>query len=460
MTIKTDLDEAVAKAQAAAQILHDVANGAADSSVVTLSGSVPSVAKLIGDIEADFAAAGVVAAVAADRQGAEDAAAAAGLAQVAAEDARDVAVAAVAAIVDPLLAENNLSDLASAATARANLNVYSKSEVDALSSAGPLQSDIDALKTNLAMTLIRMIANAGSSYMGMVDGWADEFENTTGIGSLGTATYDTTGDYIHNPAPSSNVFAGVVPTCNVGIEAGSLSNTSNGVTNSSDFVQAAGAMAGNFRLRFDCGVGADHKPTKFRQWFDGTSQAPGNFNLYGSSTGAFSGEEFLIASGAYSNVSGWQEHTFSAPATGARVFEVRSTTSVNAGNPSNNPLVFEMELIVPSSAPNVTVTSIVKTADAIPERGRVTLVVDPQVAITYGADNSIRMSRDGGTTWVTGAMATEATNLDFPGSYTVDVVTASFDFTGTPAGTSMKLEWSTFNNKHQLLHAWYPEWRE
>jgi len=363
----------------------------------------------------------------------------------AARTALGLGSAATSAASSFLASSNNLSDLASAATARSNLDVYSKAEVDAAAS-GDFQSQIDTLKTNMALTVIRLIANAGSSYMGMVDGWADEFEDSTGIGSLGTATYDTTGDYIHNPGVYSQVTLSAGIISQSGMSEVSLSNLVDANTTNNAFATDSAGIGSHVTIDF--GLANDKALTKWVYYVNGAVTATWDIKYSDNGTSwttAYAG--LNCAGGAGAKTAEWSD------AGSHRYWRSEKTNGASGGQYHS-----ELQVFTSDASPNIIVTSITKTADAVPLQGRVTLVVDPQVTVTYGTDNRIRMSRDGGTTWVTGVMAVEASNLDFPGGYTVDVVTASFDFTGTPSGTSMVLEWSTFNNKHQLLHAWYPEW--
>lgn len=378
--------------------------------------------------------------------------------------------AATAAASSFLAADNNLSDIVDPSEARTNLDVYSKAEVDA-AAGGDFQSQIDTMKTNFALTVIRMIANAGSSYMGMVDGWADEFEDTSGIGSLGTATYDASGDYIHNPgqtqvAQDAGTALGNM-TYGGGLAAAFDGNTSQASTAASYTGGGVPVAAGY--IGKDWGPDNSKIITGFKIWgmtdfgyeaANGSSTFSMTVTLQGS-TDNFSASIVDLGSITFNDTASGtnlQEKLTGVTATTAyryhRLKVIRSDLS------SGYYGVSEVQFFEGGPGiSNVIVTSITKTAVTDPLQGRITLVVDPQVSITYGTDNRIRMSRDDGTTWVTGTMAVEASNLDFPGGYTVDVVTASFDFTGTPSGTSMQVEWSTFNNKHQLLHAWYPEWR-
>ncbi|MBR9970805.1 hypothetical protein [Magnetospirillum sulfuroxidans] len=382
---------------------------------------------------------------------------------------------------DALYADRALSNLTDAAAARASLGVSSAAQVDDAISG--VAAHIDALKTNLAMTILRMIANAGSSYMGMVAGWADEFENLTGITSLGGATYDAAGDCIHN--------SGTVTTASSSTEwsGGTGDWTFPGddleVSANDNFIYTVDDFAGDFAFSFT--YKTDESNISLVGVFASASKGSVNTN---ASTQSFAGwfwdrhsaNNFLannrtIGTGGTSDSSATSAFvnndvctfrrvgsTLSVERNGTTVYTFATTSSatlcafVSQANGSTGHFL-DVSWTVPGSPLNATVTSITRHADASPTQGRVTLVVDPQVAVTYGTDNRIRMSHDGGTTWVTGTMAVEAVNLDFPGGYTVDVVTAAFDFTGTPSGTSMQVEWSTFNNKHQLLHAWYPEWR-
>ena len=389
-------------------------------------------------------------------------------AQVAAEAARDESVIAVGGIkitnADTTAAKANDKIVVSGSLTKTVLNPGANEQLQlgfdmssTNSAISALSSQVDTLKTNLAMTIIRLIANAGSSYMGMVDGWADEFEDTAGIGALGTATYDATGDYIHNPG---GYTADVVPVM-----------TSN--TAPSGVVTTSPRQAGSGYECFDGSLDQDNNYTYLN-----TIPA---YIAYQATSAKVIQRYSILPQGAFRWPTSWQFqgsndgsnwttlHTVTneeyATWTGRRYYSFSNATAylhhrlyMTAGSHAPYIMITDFEMMEAIQPPNSTVASIIKTADASPSHGRVTLVVDPQVSVSYGTDNSIRMSRDGGTTWVTGTMTAEAVNLDFPGGYIVDVVTASFDFSGTPSGTDMQLEWATFNNKYQLLHAWYPEW--
>ncbi len=85
MTIEADLRAAVKRADTDSLLLHEIVHGDADTTVTTEGGTVKTVAKAIGDVEASVAAAGsTVTAGVADAEAARDDA----------EAARDAAQAA------------------------------------------------------------------------------------------------------------------------------------------------------------------------------------------------------------------------------------------------------------------------------------------------------------------------------------------------------------------------------
>ena len=90
MTIETDLRAAVKRADADSLLLHEIVHGDASETVTTEGGTVKTVAKAIGDVEASVAAAaGTVTDGVADAEAARDAAAA----------ARDAAQASVGGVL-------------------------------------------------------------------------------------------------------------------------------------------------------------------------------------------------------------------------------------------------------------------------------------------------------------------------------------------------------------------------
>ncbi|MFN4282441.1 MAG: hypothetical protein ACK4NA_07360 [Alphaproteobacteria bacterium] len=176
MSLQTDLQAAVDKAQAASGKLHDVVNGDAASTVATESGPVKTVAKAIADIEADIDAsraeldqkvadaAGSATAADTARTAAETARDAAELAQVGAETAEIAAVVAETGAVDARAAAEAARDAASASAsdAAASETASAASEINAASSAGAAASS-EASASASAYLATSKAAEAASS---------------------------------------------------------------------------------------------------------------------------------------------------------------------------------------------------------------------------------------------------------------------------------------------------------
>lgn len=320
------------------------------------------------------------------------------------------------------------------------------------------------LKINLPLTALHLLAHSGFSMAEVVNGWADTFEDESGVDTgSSTGVYVTAENAYGNWAYDSDFLSpSATVTSNIGTSTGSLSNLVDGSSGTywqGNVAMSAGSPSG-YWIKFDLGSGVTKRPAKIRILNVANSTRFQNWQLQGSNDDTFTTKETLYTgtSTAVGNTQVWEEHVFEPSETAYRYFRIVGLTGLVDDNQTNDPLYSEFEMMELTTTSDITLLSTAHTAESAPSTGRVTLVVDPQDTLTHGTDNRVRMSRDGGTTWVTGAIEVEATDISFPGGNTVDILTATFDFTGTPTGTEMKVEWSTLNNKAQLLRAWYPEW--
>jgi len=96
---------------------------------------------------------------------------------------------------------------------------------------------------------------------------------------------------------------------------------------------------------------------------------------------------------------------------------------------------------------NMTLQSIPFTAQAQPDTARVILFEEDVDSITLNTDLTAKVSRDGGTTFTTATLINE-------GEYEAgkNILTASLDISGQPAGTSMIYKLETANNKELKIH--------
>jgi hypothetical protein len=75
-----------------------------------------------------------------------------------------------------------------------------------------LPADISVKDTvahaNILLNAFRAAINGGLSVLNMVDGIVDELEDETGVTTSTNATYDSSGDYYHNPGGEEMISAG------------------------------------------------------------------------------------------------------------------------------------------------------------------------------------------------------------------------------------------------------------
>jgi len=146
MSMQTDLQAAVDKAQAASGKLHDVVNGDAASTVVTESGPVKTVAKAVADIEAD-----INASRAELDQKVLDTAASAGAASISATSAAGSSTAAAISAGTAVTSETNTATSANAAsTSETNAATSETNAAASASAAATSETNAGTSATNAA----------------------------------------------------------------------------------------------------------------------------------------------------------------------------------------------------------------------------------------------------------------------------------------------------------------------
>lgn len=304
------------------------------------------------------------------------------------------------------------------------------------------------LELNLAINTLRDQIDTGWSVLKMVDGVADEFEDTTGIGSS-DGTYDATGDYIHNPGGyGSNVLTGGTATGN-DEGGGAASNAFDGNTGT---IWSPSLNYAATWVRYQLGSAKTLTKYQFAMSTNSTVQARlQSVTLEGSNNGSS-----WTALDTWSNAGGWGI---------ALGWNTRSFTNSTAylyyrwtfnHSPDYYVPIAEMQGFETVSPANITVVSTATTAEAgtTGTEARIVLLHQPVSSVTLNTDVTVEVSRDNGTTWTTGTLANE-------GAFdaTTNVLTAVPAISAQPAGTSMKWRYKTLNNKEQRLHGVWLQWR-
>jgi hypothetical protein len=102
----------------------------------------------------------------------------------------------------------------------------------------------------------------------------------------------------------------------------------------------------------------------------------------------------------------------------------------------------------------MTVTSVVTTAQAVPNDVRVIALWQPSASYSLNTDCTFEVSRNGGTSWTQASLVYEG-EYDSGG---IKVISAYVSVASQPSGTAMQWRFKTLNNKEQKLHAVYLQW--
>lgn len=366
-----------------------------------------------------------------------------------AKTARDEAVAAASSVSNPLDKTQNLADLTDKAVARTNLG--------ALSTA-----DLASIESQIGLIALRQVIDAGWSVTNYIDGFADEFNDETGIDGAASSNqiYDAAGDYYHNTVAVSDQTSGQTFTASSSAQAVSRAFDDNSGTcwtsNADDtaWVQVQFAAAKDIReLRISSGSDG----------FGGVSASnararhPRGFTLKASNTGVFGGEEVTLLTvaetGAYWNTGADETKTWNfSNGTAYTHYRITMTDKQDAFGATYEYLLAEVEMMEAGTPANMVVASNAITAAANPSSSRLVVLHEPVDAVTLNTDFTAEMSDDGGTTWASGTLSDEGV---FSGN--TKILTASFDLSGT-TGTAIKYRLTTANNKGQKVHGVWGQW--
>jgi len=386
-----------------------------------------------------------------------------------------------------MLAANNLSDVANAATAFGNIKqaasegasgvaeIATQAEVNTgtddarfvtpLKMETRVQALLSALdgadswaRNNLMLNwLADEIAHTVA--MGtMQDGAHDAFESDT-IGTASTnETYDAAGDYYHNPGTGATSYANsggqgnrtasITVTSSQTPHVGTWSNLVNGSsaadgTNSVDPTTAGSneTAANGSYIRFDFGSGNKKVISEATITING-SQNWGDWKWQGSDNAS----SWTDVSSSFTWSGTTHVSTLNTSGAGYRYYQM---VVVASGLWWNNWIgEFDFKIAAWASPADMTLISNAATAQAAPTDARIVILHDPVDSVTPNTDVKAYASRDGGTSWTQITLANEGA---WDANYTILIGTA--DISGQPSGTSVKWKITTHNNKEQRVKA-------
>jgi hypothetical protein len=352
-------------------------------------------------------------------------------------------------------AANNLSDLANAASARANLGLGTAATQSSGSFAAASHTHIMADLTDyagasdltardqIALTNLRLELMTGVSTGALYQGYQWELASDEWGSS-------STGETYQSNTVASNLFT----------------NGANVSADRQDFGAASNAIDGNAGTQWGTDGGC---PPNVHWWSytftsaqainkirmqTGTSywqQAPGTWTLDGSSDGTNWSTVYSVSADNFSSVGQWKEWSFlnNAAYTHWRIYITSASAegyAISVGGleayyyPAGSYYVGGAMTLIPPA--NISVSSAPSYMDAY------FLWKDDSGSAVLGTDLTVELSRDGGTSWST---ATPTTLAGFDGTYSV--IKARANVASQPSGTSMKVRIKTLNNKAQRVAA-------
>jgi hypothetical protein len=303
-----------------------------------------------------------------------------------------------------------------------------------------LQGSDNTARANIMLNAFRIAVNGSLSVQNMVDGVVDEFEDEAGVDTTASTdeTYDSSGDYYHNPGGySSNVLTGQTYT-SAALFNGPIGNLFDG----SEATEIRWGDDTPNWARVEFASAKTLTGWRYRTGSSDVSQTTG-FNVYGSNDG--SGwtllDSVIIGEGNHAFNTWYGPYAFDT--TGSYKYYKFVTTPEGT---NLNTFMCEIEGYEATTTPNMVLQSNAFTAEALPDEAFLVVWQEEVDGVTLNTDLLAHVSRDGGTTWTQVILAEEA-ELS-----TGRVVAAPVDISGQPSGTSMKWKLAVANNKEQRIH--------
>jgi len=293
------------------------------------------------------------------------------------------------------------------------------------------------------------LTDHGASGKALGFGFVDDFQDETNVDTVASTgeTYDSGNDCYYNDG-GLDVLTGTPigdMTSNGGLAAAFDSTTSQ-IWNSSAGKSTGDQTKANIGLNF----GTAKTVAEFQ--FYGSSDRgmingsfpTVNFELQGSATGAFAGEETVLYSSSFTDSAGVVVSVTSGiTATAFQYVRVH----MGEGNALNYDWhLAELVLKENIAVPALVLQSEAFTAEQAPADGDFIALLEPVDAVTLGTDVKAYLSQDGGTTWA------EVT-LDDRGDAETGISVIAGSVAPGGSGTSLRWKIETFNDKKVKAHA-------
>lgn len=262
---------------------------------------------------------------------------------------------------------------------------------------------VDQVRYELAVNTLRDQLRAGAAGHSLIDGWADEFEDATGVDAAASSgeTYDTSGDYYHNPAsvsadqvptmttntaPSGTVFSS--PGDQGGWDRWQAFNDSN-----SNGWQTSAGTTGIIGYQFTSGkIARGYSITGMSAGLE--NRSPKDWTFQGSNDGST-----YTTLDTQTGVTGWsalQKRSYTFANTTSYSYYRLNVTANDGGVLLG---VYEVEIFVGVAAPDMALICNSVTVSAAPSLGYGLVVVEEVETLAANSTIYMDISSDAGSTW-------------------------------------------------------------
>tara|TARA_R110000803_G_scaffold39136_2_gene84414 strand:+ start:7506 stop:8918 length:1413 start_codon:yes stop_codon:yes gene_type:complete len=291
-----------------------------------------------------------------------------------------------------------------------------------------------------------------------------EITSATIVGGTINTTYNAGGDYYHNPAGGqysllSNIDGAVYSHSSTHPGDYGAANAFNGDGTASRWASNAGTSSGYIRI--DLGAGNEQTLVKIimTTGAGGNMQGVDGFTFRGSNNGSSYTTLYTMANGTSVSVFGSGTGLATVPFTFTNTTAYRyylcNVTQVGIPGARSIASIHELEGYGAVTDPALmTLVSNTFTAQTAPSEASLVLLHQPISSVTLNTDVLAYISRDGGTTYTQGTLASG-------GEYStgINILTINgLDISAQPSGTNMKYKIVTANVKEQRFHGAWLQW--
>ena len=277
-------------------------------------------------------------------------------------------------------------------------------------------------------------------------------------------TYDAAGDYYHNPAGGqysllTNIDGAVYSHSSTHPGDYGGANAFNGDGDTSRWASNAGTSSGYIQI--DLGAGNEQTLVKIimTTGAGGNQQGTDGFTFQGSNDGSSYTTLYTMGNGTSVAVFGSGTGLATVPFTFTNTTAYRyykcNVTQVGIPGARSIASIHELEGYGAVTDPaSMTIVSKTFTAQTAPSEASLVLLHQPVDSVTLNTDVLAYISRDGGTTYTQGTLASG-------GEYStgINILTINgLDISAQPSGTNMKYKIVTANTKEQRFHGSWLQW--